>query len=259
MASAGAAAGQRGRPSAHAFRPLAGVLVFLGLWEVVGRAGLVNSRLVPPPSIVFVALVRVLGERVFLADMRSTALSWLIAVVLATFAGVTVGLALGSLPWLRAAGTILVEFLLPLPVVVLIPLAISLIGAGARATITLAVFAAVWPVLSHTLHALGELDPTFTEVARSYRVAWWRTVLWVTVPAALPCVLTGVRRTASVALISVVSTEFLAGPSGLGQFLRGAGRMDLVLAGTVFAGLLGLLANLLINVAQRRVKGAQGE
>lgn len=239
-------------------RPLAGVLIFVLVWETASRTGVLDSQFVPPPWTVLGALCRILGERTFLQDVVSTTLSWVIAVVLATFLGVTFGLLLGSLPRLRAASTIVVEFLRPLPGVALIPLVISLIGTDAQTKITLATFAAVWPVLFNTLYALGEVDPRLVDVARSYRVAWWRQVLWVAIPGTLPFVLTGVRFATSVALISLVSTEFLTGGTiGLGQFIyiegSSAGRMDLVLAGTAFAGLLGLAANLLINTVQRRL------
>jgi NitT/TauT family transport system permease protein len=239
-------------------RQLAGVVVFLSLWELASRTGLVDEQFIPPPSVVLVALVRILGDPTFRAGAVSTVLSWLIAVMLATVVGVTFGLVLGSLPRLREASTIVVEFLRPLPGVALIPLVISLIGTDAQTKIVLAAFAAVWPVLFNTLYALGEVDPRLTEVARSYRVAGWRTVLWVRIPGTLPFVLTGVRFATSVALISLVSTEFLTGGTiGLGQFIyvsgSSAGRMDLVLAGTAFAGLLGLLANVLINGMQRRL------
>jgi NitT/TauT family transport system permease protein len=254
MASAGAAAGQR-RSAAHVLRPIVGVLLFLVLWEVVSLSGLLAA---PPPSAVSLAMMHLLGERMFLADAVSTVLPWLVAVVLATLIGVVVGLVLGSLPWLRTASTMVVEFVLPLPAVALIPLVVALLGANSQAKITLAVFAAVWPVLCHTLHGLGELDPQFAEVARSYRVAWWRTVLWVTIPAILPCVRSGVRFAASVALMSLIGTEFLTG-GGLGQFIRQAGSLDLVLAATLFAGLLGLLANVLIGTARRRIAGTRHE
>jgi NitT/TauT family transport system permease protein len=235
-------------------RSLAGVLLFLLLWEAVGRSGLVNPRFVPPPSVVLVAGGRVLGERSFAA---TTVVGWVL------------GLLLGCLPRPRAAGTMVVGFVRPLPAVALIPLVIALIGADVRAKITIAAFAAVWPVLFTTLHALGEVDPVLTDVTRSYRVPRWRTFVWVTVPATLPTVLTGVRVATSVALITVVSTEFGSGGAvGLGRFIYVEGgradRMDLVLAGTVVAGLFGLLANLLLNTVRVRLlpwvgKGARGE
>lgn len=234
-------------------RPVVGVLVALLCWEALSRSGLPVARTLPPPSVVLVALVHLLGERAFLAGTASTALCWLIAVVLAGVLGGLLGLALGSTPRLRAASTFVVEFVRPLPAVALIPLMISVLSADARAAIALATFAAIWPVLFATLHALGEVDPSLLVTARTFRVPRWRTIGWVIVPATLPTVLSGIRLAATIALISLLSTEFLTGgPNGLGQFIDQSHRSDLVLAGVVVAGLLGLLADTLIIVVQRR-------
>jgi NitT/TauT family transport system permease protein len=238
-------------------RPLVGVVVLLLVWEAVGRSGLVAGQVVPPPSVVAVAFVHVLGAAGFRSAAGSTVLSWLVAVALATVVGVGLGLVLGSVPALRSASTVVVEFLRPLPGVALIPLVIVVIGTDADGKVALAAFAALWPVLFATLSASGDTDPVLTEVARSYRVATWRTALWVRVPGALPTVLTGVRMATSIALVSLVATEFLTrGRAGLGRFIyvsgSGAGRVDVVLAGVVFTGLLGLLADLLLNGVRRR-------
>lgn len=238
-------------------RPAAGIGVFLVVWEAAARARLVDPRFVPPPSTVGHGLGRILADPGFRAGAASTVLSWLIAITVATALGTAAGLLLGRVALLRTAGMLAVEFLRPLPGVALIPLVIDLIGPDAQTKISLAVFAGVWPVLFNTLYALGEVDPRLLEVARACRVGRARTLLWVIVPAVAPFVLTGVRLAASVALISLVSTEFLTGGTiGLGQFIyvsgSSAGRMDLVLAGTAFAGLLGLAANSALGTAGRR-------
>ncbi len=237
-------------------RKVTGAAAFLILWEAASRSGLVDAQIVPPPSVVAVGLVRSFGDPTFLPGVISTVLSWLIAVALATAIGVTLGLLLGSLPRLRTASGMIVEFLRPLPGVALIPLVIALIGSDAQTKIVLATFVAVWPILLNTIYALGELDPQLIDVTRAYRVPRRRVALWVKLPATLPFILTGVRLSTSIALISLVSTEFLTGGTiGLGQYIylegSSAGRMDLVLAGTVFAGLLGLLANLGLSGLQR--------
>jgi NitT/TauT family transport system permease protein len=237
---------------------LVGVAVFLLLWEAACRAGLVDPLFVPPPSVVLVALVHCVGDPEFRTDAASTVLSWFIAVSVATVIGVALGLLLGSLPRLRAAGLLVVEFLRPMPGVVLIPLVIALIGIDAQTKIALATFTATWPVLFNTIYALGDVEPQLLEMARSYRTPRWRSVVWVTLPAIVPHIVTGIRFALSVALISLVSTEFLTGGGiGLGQFINvsgsGAGRMDLVLAGAVFAGTLGLLADAALNGAAARL------
>ncbi|MGE5288790.1 MAG: hypothetical protein ACM3ML_16645 [Micromonosporaceae bacterium] len=72
---------------------------------------------------------------------------------------------LGTLPGVRTATRVLVEFLRPIPSVALIPLVGVLLGAGLRSTVTLIVYAAVWPVLVGTLYGLDDVDPVARETA----------------------------------------------------------------------------------------------
>ena len=130
----------------------------------------------------------------------------------------------------------------------LIPLVLIVVGGGPEAKITLAVYAAVWPILFNTIYALAEIDPLLLETARTYGTPRSRVLTSVALPHAAPFVFTGIRLSAAISLILVISTEFLAGAKlGIGQFVleasSGPGRMDLVLAGTVVAGLLGYLVN----------------
>ncbi|GAB2751006.1 ABC transporter permease [Amycolatopsis magusensis] len=229
-------------------RNLAGLAGFFLLWEAVVRAGLVNAIFLPPPTTVFARAIELLGQQSFLRDVVATMLAWAISLGISILIAVPAGLLLGSVPAVRVATRSLVEFLRPIPSVALIPLVILLVGGGPEAKITLAVYAATWPILYNTIYALDEIDPLLLETARSYGTGRTRTLAFVALPHAAPFVFTGIRMSASIALILVVSTEFLAGASrGIGNFIldasAGGGRSDLVLAGTVVAGIIGFIIN----------------
>jgi NitT/TauT family transport system permease protein len=229
-------------------RSLAGLLGFFLIWEAVVRTGLVNQLFLPPPSVVLTQVVEILQQQDFQADVVASVLAWLIAILIAIAIAVPLGLLLGSVPGLRTATKALVEFLRPIPSVALIPLVALLIGVGPEAKITLAVYAAIWPILFNTVYALAEIDPVLIETAKSYGTGKTRMLTSVALPHAAPFVLTGIRLSAAVALIVVVSTEFVSGAKlGIGSFAldasSGSGRTDLVLAATVVAGLIGYLIN----------------
>ncbi len=159
---------------------------------------------------------------------------------------------------MRVATRAVVEFLRPIPSVALIPLAIVAMGGGSTTKIALAVYAAVWPILFNTIYALAEIDPLLLDTARSFGLSKARTMATVSLPHALPFIFTGIRLAASIALILIVSTEFLAGArTGIGTFIleasSGAGRMDLVLAGTTVAGVFGLAVNEALERLGRRL------
>jgi NitT/TauT family transport system permease protein len=230
------------------FRSLIGLGGFFALWEIAARSGLVSRTSIPPPSEVLARLGDLLGEETFLRDVLATVLAWAIALVIAIGIAVPAGLLLGSIPGLRVATRAIVEFLRPIPSVALIPPALVMIGGGPETKITLAVYAAVWPILFNTIYALDEIDPLLVDTARSFGHGRTRVMTSVSLPHAAPFIFTGIRMSAAIALIVVVSTEFLAGAArGIGKFILeatdGAGRMDLVLAGTIVAGVIGYLIN----------------
>jgi NitT/TauT family transport system permease protein len=136
-------------------------------------------------------------------------------------------------------------------------LVILVVGGGPEAKITLAVYAAVWPILFNTTYAMAEIDPLLVQSARSCGAGRVGVLLAVALPHAAPFVFTGIRLAGAIALIVVVSTEFLAGASrGIGNFILdasvGGGRMDLVLAGTVVAGIVGYALNESLTALGRR-------
>jgi NitT/TauT family transport system permease protein len=229
-------------------RGLAGLAGFLLLWEVVVQVDLVSKTFIPPPSVVLVTVGDLLGDADFIRDVIATMLAWLIAILIAIVAGVLAGLLLGSVPVLRTATAAIVEFLRPIPVTALVPLVLLVIGSGPDAKISLAVYASLWPIMFNTIYGMGEIDPVLMETARACGTSRFRILSSVALPQTAPFVFTGVRLSAAIALIAIVSTEFLAGSEvGLGNFVliasTGSTRFDLVLAGTVVAGALGYLIN----------------
>lgn len=234
-----------------------GLLVFFALGEVISRVGIVPQRYLPPPSLVLARLVQLLGTPAFLLDTVATVLAWAIALCLSIAIAVPAGLLLGSVPVVRVATRAIIEFLRPIPSVALIPLVIVVIGGGPSSKIILAVYAAVWPILFNTIYALDEIDPLLVDTARSFGFSRGRIMATVALPYTAPFILTGIRLSAAIALIVVVSTEFLAGgSSGLGTFIldasNGTGQMDLVLAGTVLAGVFGFLINEALEQLHKR-------
>ncbi|SES29095.1 NitT/TauT family transport system permease protein [Lentzea xinjiangensis] len=243
--------------AATALRAVTGLAGVLAAWEALSRSGLVDRAFVPPPSTVTLALGDLVTDREFLRHAVSTGLSWMIAVLAAAVLGVTLGLLLGYLPVLRWVLQPLVEVLRPLPSVALIPLVIVLLGSDAQTKISLAVFAATWPILISTLHALDEIEPRLVDITRIFHIPRRQRLLWHVLPSIAPVVLTGIRLSAAIALIVLVGTEFLAGGGvGIGQaaYLWGssAGRMDLVLAVTVLAATANCAVDLALSAAQQR-------
>ncbi|WP_079086820.1 ABC transporter permease [Streptomyces silvensis] len=265
----GSLAGRARRPTARArgltrhawgrsFLGAAGIAGTLLLVELLARGGLFDEQALPPATSVLARAAEMAVDDGFLGDLWITVSAWLGGLALAVALAVPAGLLLGSLPRLDTASLAVVELLRPVPSVALIPLAILVFVEPGRVERSLVCYAALWPVLLHTLYGLRDVDPVAKETLRSFGFGPLGVVWRVSLPSAGPHVVTGVRIAASVGLVVAVSAELRAGgDGGLGVYLlatqSGGGRPDLMVAGACWAGALGVAANAVLVGAGRRL------
>ncbi|WP_433332083.1 ABC transporter permease [Spirillospora sp. CA-294931] len=230
-------------------------MAFLVIAEAAARTGVVDSQSLPPVSAVLADAFELFGDSAFLGEVRTTITACLLGLALAVAVSVPMGLLLGSLPKLEAAVRPLLEFLRPIPAVAIIPLAMLVFPDGRDTQVTVVFYASCWPTLINTIYGLREVDPVAKETMRAFGFGPLSTLLRVSVPSTAPFIATGIRLSTAIALIAGISTELIAGGTGIGTFITTAGnsdRTDLMLAATVWAGALGLLANGLLAAMERR-------
>jgi len=233
---------------------LAGLAAFGVLLEVLPRVGVVSARYLPPTSSILGELFRQAGDRPLWDAVFNTVGTWLIGLAIAVSAAVLLGVVIGSVPLLRALTASTIEFLRPIPSVAWISAAIVLYGPVRAGTLLIAVYAAFWQMLVQVLHGVADVDPVARDTARSYRLGPLARIRWVTLPTAMPYLATGLRLSATVALILTVTGELFVGTPGLGKEILTAANSDavpLVYALVVVTGLLGVGANLLFRSVER--------
>jgi ABC-type nitrate/sulfonate/bicarbonate transport system permease component len=235
---------------------LIGLAGLAAVLELVPRGGLVSSRYLPPFSSLVRALVREATTKEFWQALGETLRAWSIGLGIAVVAGAVVGLALGSVPGLRAVTASTVEFLRPIPSVALIPLAILLYNTRLQSTLLLVVYASFWQVLVQMLAGVSDVDPVARQTAHSYRLGPWARLRYLVWPTALPYLLTGVRLAAAVALILAVTAELVIGSPGLGQQIAtaqssGPNAVPTLYALVLVTGVVGVAVNALARLAER--------
>ena len=241
-------------------RGATGVAAFLLLAEAAGRLGIISRAALPLTSAVLARTVLLAGNTRFLADIAATVEAWAIGMAITVAAGVPLGVLLGSLPGVRDATRAIVEFLRPIPSVALILLVSVLLGPGLRMSVTLIVYGAIWPVLYNTIAGIDDVDPLAKETNLAFGFSRLATIRMVSLPSAAPFVATGIRLASSVAIILDIAAGYITGPingPGIGAFIAqestGASDLTVILAATVWTGILGLALDLLLTGTQRRL------
>lgn len=233
---------------------LAGLVGFGVLLEVLPRLGVVSERYLPPTSSILGELFDRALDRPLWDAVFNTLGTWLIGLAIAVSVAVLLGVVIGSVPLLRALTASTIEFLRPIPSVAWISAAIVLYGPVRAGTLLIAVYAAFWQMLVQVLHGVADVDPVARDTARSYRLGPLARVRWVTLPTAMPYLATGLRLSATVALILTVTGELFVGTPGLGKEILTAsanGAVRLTYALVVVTGLIGVAANLLFRAVER--------
>jgi NitT/TauT family transport system permease protein len=228
----------------------------IGLWQLAGSLGLVNSIFLPTPLAIMRALVQlalsgVLWQHLGYSIMR-IGTGWL----LGTVAGIAVGFAIGLSTLARAVGITFVSALFPIPKIALLPLLILWLGIGEEpkiATIALGVF---FSTAISVYSGVDAVPRNLVRMAQSFNVPFSSIIRRVIWPGALPSILAGFRISASVALMLVVSAEMIGAEYGIGAFVLQAGNLmqtDQLLAGVVILSLFGLAVGWLINALETRL------
>jgi ABC-type nitrate/sulfonate/bicarbonate transport system permease component len=236
-------------------RGFALVIGLLLLWELSVRSGAVHSESWPAVSTILQALgtgFRTDGwGEVFGSSLYRMAMGFL----LATLAGVMLGLVLGASAMLHRIAMPTLEILRVLPGPALVPPLIFLLGVDDALKVTVIAIAAFFPILLNTIAGVKAVDPVHLLVARTFRVPRRRILFGVQLPSALPFVFAGCRISLGIALIVTVVTEMLAGSAGVGYYIvsmQYAMRASEMYAAIILLSAIGYLLNRLFLALERR-------
>jgi NitT/TauT family transport system permease protein len=235
------------------FWPLFALAVFLGLWHV--SVVLSHTRVFPEPIDVARGLKELVSKGLLWNYIRDSLFRVGAGYSLAVTLGIPTGLVLGWYPSSATAVNPLIQILRPISPLAWIPLSIVWFGIGDQAAIFLIFLASFFPVVVATVNGVRNVPPMFRDAGQNFGLSPAALLLRVIFPAALPQVLVGLRIALGIAWLVVVAAEMIAVDSGLGYLIidsRNAGkRYDLVVAGMLLIGLIGLGLDISIRRMER--------
>ena len=223
-------------------------------WEGAARLGLLSPDVVPAPSAVWAAAVRLTESGALPDNVAHTLTSALVGWLIAAAVGILLGLAMGLLDQLRNYTAATVEVLRAVPAISFVPLAVLLLGFSVEMEVAIIVYVSQWPVLINTIAGVRSVTPTHHEVARTMQLSRWDRIRKVTLPTAVPNVLIGLRLALALSLALAVVAEMVGNPKGIGYALilhQQALQPAELFAYLVLTGVLGLLLNSLFVGASR--------
>jgi NitT/TauT family transport system permease protein len=239
--------------------PVAVGLIILALWVLVVDVLKAAPRALPSP--VAIANEFALRFGIITEDVQITAANALIGLIAGTVVGIVLAALAATARPIDGMLSPLVAALAVVPIVAVTPILNSMFGASSQfGRMAVAGIAAFVPVFVNVLRGLRQTRPVHRDLLRASGASGMQTFRVLTLPTALPYLLTGLRIASSVAVIAALVAEYFGGPAdGIGTAIATyakSGRASLAfayVAGGIAIGLVFfLVTSLLEQLVSRR-------
>ncbi|HSF27297.1 MAG TPA: ABC transporter permease subunit [Actinomycetes bacterium] len=180
-------------------------------------------------------------------SLARLAAGFLIALALALLLGVILGLSKRARDYVEPA----LEFFRAIPPTVMIPVLLVISGVGNTSKVAVIAFGCIWPMLLNTIEGVRSVDSLLKDTCDIYKIHGLRRLRILTLRAASPQIVTGMRTGLSIAIILMVISEMFASKDGLGftiiQFQRTFSIPEMW-SGILLLGIIGVVLSLLMRV-----------
>jgi NitT/TauT family transport system permease protein len=210
------------------------------------------------PSPIAIANELVLRSGIIGEDMAITGTNAVIGLAVGALAAIILaGLAATSRP-IDGMLAPLVAAIAVVPIVALTPILNTMFGASSQfGREAVAAIASFVPVFVNVLRGLRQTRPVHRDLLRASGASGLQTFRVLTLPTALPYLLTGLRIASSIAVIAALVAEYFGGPSdGIGTSIATyakSGRAALAFAYVAGAIAIGLAFFLVTSLLERLV------
>nr|WP_244421059.1 ABC transporter permease [Hyphomicrobium sp. MC1] len=232
--------------------PLWGLVlpVVLGVgWELAVLAGLVEGRLVPPPSKIFETLWELGRSGELWTHIVATSLRVFVGFGAGALAGTLFGAAVGYSVVLRRIADPTLQALRAIPSIAWVPLFILWFGIFESSKIILIAVGVFFPVYLGVLGAIASVDRKIVEVGRIFRLSPLALTRRVLLPSILPAYVVALRGGLGLGWMFVVAAEFMGASEGLGYLLvdgQQLGKPQQIVAATLVFAVLGKISDWLL-------------
>lgn len=233
-----------------------GVVAALGLWQFAATAGPLAESPLPTAGEALSALLHLVTTSEMWMATWDTVVMALLGLVIATVAGVLLGIGIGVSPLAMHATRVPLEFLKPIPPIVILPLVVLVLGPTSSMGVFLVFIGCFVSIVVQASAGVFDTDPVAKATGQSYGLGRWEILGQIVLPSSLPYIGTAVRVAAPTALIVAVVAGLVGGGPGLGQSLllsQISGNQDQLFAYVLILGILGLVVQGLSQWGERRL------
>jgi NitT/TauT family transport system permease protein len=196
------------------------------------------------------------GDILLWSDTAASLERLLIALGLSALLGVTFGVAIGVIPYLRATFAPFVAALSLIPPLAILPILFIVAGLGELAKVLLIVIGVAPVIVRDLAFRIQELPSEQMIKAQTLGASTWQLILRVVLPQTWPRLIDALRLSLGAAWLFLIASEAIASTDGLGYrifLVRRYLAMDVILPYVAWITLLAFTMDALLRLLRSKV------
>lgn len=230
------------------------LVLFVALWEVCARTGVINDFIFSSPSRIVKCFVSMCADGSLFRHMWVT----LYETFISFFLVIGVGLVAAVLMWLSRSFSRIIEpyivVLNSLPKSALAPILIVWLGNNIRTIIISAISVAVFGTILTLYTGFMEMDPDKIKLIKTLGGNRFHVLTKVLLPGNLAVILNTMKVNMGLSLVGVIIGEFLAANEGLGYLIIYGSqvfKLDWVMLSIIILCIMATVLYQLINILEK--------
>lgn len=232
------------------------IVVFVGVWELATRFGLIDPIFLPSPSAVFERAMRTLDNGTLVANVLASTRRVMVGFLMSVAVSVPLGLVLGTSRRACAVFDPIISLLRPLPSMSWIPLSLLWFGITETQKYSIVFMGTIAPALLYVIDATRNVDKVLVLAARNMGASRFQVMWHVILPASLSQIIIGFKIILGLAWTCVISAELIAAKEGLGFMIMNGKEFfqtDTVVLGMVMISLTVLVFDTILRRIEKKI------
>lgn len=238
-----------------------GVVFFFAAWQLLVVSGVISTTYIATPTEVLHGLLTKITDpkpdgNTLLPHIAASFQVAFSGFFLAILIGAPLGLLMGWYKPVEKFFRPLFEIIRPIPPISWIPISILFFGIGVVSKAFIIFFSAFVPTLINSNAGILSTNQAHINVGKTCGASKTKMFFTIGIPSAMPMVFAGFKLSLGNAWSTLVAAEMLAANKGLGYMIimgRTFSRLDLVIAGMLVIGILGIFLSVVMDFIERRV------
>lgn len=230
------------------------LVIFIGLWEVLARVGVINTFLLSSPSAIWVLFLEYLKDGSIFVHIGISVWETFLGFSIGTILGIIIAIMLWWSPTFAKISDPFLVVLNALPKTALAPILIVWAGAGIKGIVVIAITISVVTTILSAYNYFINVEEEKVQMLKSFGATKAQILGKLIIPSNIGNIINIIKINIGLSWVGVIVGEFLVSRNGIGYLIVYGGqvfRLDLVMMGVVVLAICALLMYEVINIIEK--------